>query len=511
MALARLILDKPGPAGGTAGVTLVVYAPYGTDAELSGYPNNRLKPVAQHPLLANLANVAAGGVHVIALVDLVDDDTWLVEYTAGNRKPVFTSRWKQQMDAITPLAGLIRHACDKRPGTALVLGLEGHGAGYLPEIDRRLLSAPQVTDGGKFEWHVGAERGTPMVPPDSPLRPPGSPVLPMGSPLLPMGSPLLPMGSPLLPANHLPMSTWALGEAIRRGLGNQVGRLAVIHFNNCFNMAVEVLHTVSALADYAVGFSNYNFFTAGATYAGAFAELAKAGNVGRSQQMATWLAEANGKLLRQKKHHPTVGGAVRLGRLTDVATAVDALARALIAALTSGNAANQHAVALKIRAAIRRAQQYDTHTPMKLESPDELTDLGSLATELLTFDVNPVAVKAAATQLQTALAGIKVYGDSGTPWVAPEVKWDFSRNDLAMNILCPDPDLVGLWDWRAPFYLQPDAELRKPPVQPHVIDFLKKTAWVKFIVEYHRQERFIGIRTPMIPAGLRFDPDHKVP
>jgi hypothetical protein len=227
--------------------------------------------------------------------------------------------------------------------------------------------------------------------------------------------------------------------------------------------------------------------------------------------MATWLVESNGRLLHAKSHHPTMGGLVRLNRMPGIAKRVDALAKALITALTSGDIAHQRAVAQKFRSAVRRAQQYDTHTPVRLEAPDELTDLCSLAQELTTFDENPVAVQAAARKLRSALDGIKAYGDSGTPWIAPEVHWDFSRRELAMNILCPDPNLTGLWDWRSPYYLQTDAEELKPAVQPHVIDFLKQTAWVQFIIEYHRHEPFKGLRPALIPAAARFNPDHNVP
>ncbi len=501
MSLLKLVpakLRTPAPPGG---ITLVVHAPYGTDPELSGYPGTAARPIEKHPLLRHLQAVADCGVHVCALVDLVDDQTWLVEWKALDRKPTITSRWKQQMHTVATLAELILHARKTRPDSALVLGLEGHGAGYMPELDRRVLDVMQVTDRGKFDWRLGAERTRPEHPD--------------GRPVVAMGSPLLAMGSPLLPANHLPMSTWALGQALKLGTakGQKIG---VVHFNNCFNLSTEVLHTIAGHADWAVGYPNYNFFSAGAAYALAFQAFKKAGSTADVQQLALWMAEANHQVLKQKPHHPTVGGAVKLATMVAVARGVDALAKALIDALKIGpggpNTALQHrAVAQQISQAIRRSQQYDTHTPISLESPDELTDLASLATELLNFPFNTVAVTAAATQLRKALAGIKVYGDKDSPWMAPQVPWNFGRPDLAMNILCPDPALKGLWDWRSPFYLQPNADLARPAVQPHVIAFLKQTAWVPFIIEFHRHEPFSGLRVAPIPAFNRFNPDHNVP
>ena len=490
MALAQLTSTRSNAAPAD-GVTLLVYAPYGTDLELTGYPGDARTTVSQHPLVANLARVAACGVHVFALVDLVDEGTCLVEFRANRRTPSFTTRWKQQMEAMQPLRGLIRYACEKRPGTRLVLGLEGHGAGYLPEIDLNVLTAEQVTNHGEYEWHMGQESS--------------APVLPMGSPVLPMGSPVLPMGSPVLPTSRVPLSTWALGQAIRDGLKDETDRLGVLLFNNCFNMSVEVLHTVAPLAEFAGGFANYNFFTAGEAYALAFEALKAAGGRADTQQLATWLVQANGHVLRAKSHHPTVGSVIKLSRLPLIVRRLDALAKALIRALTSGDKQHHIDVALKIREAIRGAQQYDTHLPVRLEAPDELTDLGSFATVLSNFPENAAEVQPAAQALARALKGIKVYGDSGNPWMAPEVHWDFSRAELSMNVFLPDPGLHGLWDWRAPFYLQPDADTRVPAVQPHVIDFLKKTAWVDFIIEYHRHQPFKGLRPARIPGCPRFD------
>ena len=77
------------------------------------------------------------------LVDLVDETTWLVEFTANKTTPRYSSTWKQQLDSRFPLHGLIRHACESRPGTMLVLGLEGHGAEH-----RRLLGEEQFDVAG---------------------------------------------------------------------------------------------------------------------------------------------------------------------------------------------------------------------------------------------------------------------------------------------------------------------------------------------------------------------------
>lgn len=478
----NLILSPGTHPATTQGVTFVVYAPFGTDAVLSTYPNGASLSVQTHPLVAALQQVAAAGTNVCALIDRVDDDTWLVEIPALKAKQ-FTSRWKQDMSSPRTLAGLLKYAAGRYPGTALVLALEGHGAGYLPELDISKLNVERLTDGGALGpivWQIDRQKGAPL--------------LPKGAPVLPMGSPLLPMGSPLLPVNHYPISTWGLAWALNAALPVAPRRLGVIHLNNCFNMSVELLHTIASFADYATGYINYNFFTAGEAYPPVFEKL-KALGATSTKNLALWLAFANRDLLATAPNQPTVGGVVDLGRMPKVGALIDTLAKALIAALTGASSAERPQVVDKIRNAIRNAQQYDTVATQELETPDELTDVASLAAQLRTFDVNPAQVQPAASALLAALLDIKAYGANDFPWTSPTTRWDFSRKELAMNILCPDPLLAGLWDWRSPYYLQKVPQ----PVQPQVIPFLSANAWVDFIIEYHRNAPFIGLRPAAIP------------
>lgn len=514
MALPRLLPEKTGASSATDSILFAVYAPFGSDEALSTYPEGSSQTLAQHPLYQGLLKVAAQGIHVAALIDRAQDDTWLVEIEAG--KPAeakVSSRWKQDMAAPANLAGFLRHAHQSRPEAAIVLALEGHGAGYLPEIDRRQLSLANLTDGGSFEWRLSASDG------GAPILPAGSPLLPAGSPLLPAGSPLLPAGSPLLPTNHMPMSTWGLGAALKAAVDAGVPRLAVIHFDNCFNMSAEVLHTVAPYAEYATGYPNYNFFTAGEGYPGVFAPLAQQGS-GTARDLAQAFAKGNQKILEAKGNHPTIGCAVRLERMKDITERLDDLADALLAALRTPPAHSpaRQLVVQAIAKAILEAQQYDTEAGYVLEAPDQLTDLASFATALLNQDFRPHPVHTAAKALRDALQGIKVYGSSGVPWVAAGngVNWDFSSDALAMNIFLPDPLLRGLWDWRSPFYLDINPDPNKPRVQPHIIDFVKVTDWVDFIIEYHKESqqwvRLLPASIPEFPVfNASFDPKKVVP
>jgi hypothetical protein len=152
-----------------------------------------------------------------------------------------------------------------------------------------------------------------------------------------------------------------------------------------------------------------------------------------------------------------------------------------------------------MQAAIERAQQFDQDGNFLLDTPDELTDLRSLAHELQKEDFDPFPVRQAAAALDEVLQGIKRYGDSGTPWMAPGRTWDFASKELAMNIFLPDPLRIGRWDWRSPYYLDVNPDPAKPQVQRNIIDFVKVTDWVDFLIEYHRDVPFQGL----LPAELR--------
>ncbi len=491
----------------TDSVTLVVYAPFGTDDVLSTYPDGASQELAQHPLLENLLKVAELGAHVLALIDRVGRDTVLVRILAGQPESItVVTRWKQDMSASNTLAGLLHEAWLWHPESAIVLAMEGHGAGYLPEIDRRKLSMANITDNGRVVWKIG-------VTDDSPALPLGSPILPLGSPILPLGSPILPLGSPILPMNHMPISTFGMGKALKDAQAAGVPKLAVIHFNNCFNMSAELLHTVAPHAEFATGYPNYNFFTAGAGYPKVFEALQTRGTAS-SGEMAKWFAEGNHEVLAGKGNHPTAGCAIRLETMHDVTEKLDDLADALLAALRT--APRRESVINAIQQAIIRAQQYDTQAGFELEAPDELTDLRSFA-EALAEAALPARykVKETAQALAGALKDIQVYGDIDQPWFDTSVQWNFGDTTLAMNIFLPDPLLRGLWDWRSPYYLDVNPDPAKPAVQPGIIDFLQVTDWVDFIIEYHKHTPFLGLLPAAIPEypvfNATFEPPQDLP
>ena len=490
----------------TDSVVLVIYAPFGNDDVLSTYPEGTSTELTEHPLYNALVDVAKQGAHVVALIDRVQHDTVLVQIQGGKPESAVTvSRWKQDMTSPHTLAGLLALAHQRHPDAAVVLAMEGHGAGYLPELDRRNITQGSVTQvtttDGKQQvgWLVNADSASPVLPS-------GSPILPSGSPILPSGSPILPSGSPILPASFMPMSTWGMGHALKLAEDAGVPKLSVIHFNNCFNMAVELLHTVAPFAEFATGYVNYNFFTSGESYPQIFKRLRLHGSV-KAGELARWFAQANHKMLEAKGNHPTSGSVVDLSRMKELAELVDDLADALLAELRAATGIARKNLVAAMASAIKAAQQFDTAgTDFELETPDSLTDLMSFAAALqelppTTFSLG--TVMPAAKALQSALLGVKQYGDDERPWLVPVqsgVVWNFSSPNLAMNIFLPDPDLSGLWDWRSPFYMAVDAESDRPLVQPHVIDFLKVTDWVDFIKELHREVPFVGLLPAVIPT-----------
>jgi hypothetical protein len=474
-------------------VVLAVYAPFGTDSTLSTFPEGSSQELIQHPLVQNLLKVATSGANVMALIDRHDDDTYLIQIPAYKPDDVqVTSRWKQDMTSPNNLSGFLQYASRAYAGSSVVLGLEGHGAGFLPDIDGSQLTQRNVTDNGKFEWHIEGAKGVP--------------VLPGGAPLLTMGYPLLPMGYPLLPVNHMPLSTYGLGAALESAIAAGVPKLSVIHFNNCFNMSAELLHTISRYAEFATGYINYNFFSSGAAYPPVFEKLRSQGTA-TAEEFAGWLAQANHDYLAAKGNHPTVGGAIELARMTEIAERTDDFSDALLAALRTPNVAERAATVEKIKQAIIRAQQLDADGDMELETPDPMTDLRSLAHEMQVDDFGIYPVKDTAIALEKALAGIKQYGDNASPWTLPSGTWDFSSEFLAMNIFLPDPLLQGLWDWRSPYYMN----VNPTPVQPNVIDFVQVTDWVDFLIEYHKDVKFVGLLPASIPEFPVFNAKYEPP
>jgi hypothetical protein len=463
-------------------ITLAVFAPFGGDDTLSRYPDDQTKNVQDHPLVKALTEVAAAGVNVCALVDRTNDDSWRIDIPAGGQA-CFTSMWKQRMSSPRSLAGLLAHAMQQHQGSAIVLSMEGHGAGYLPEIDTAKLAQTQLpkVDGERVYWVQRPDDEGGAVIWD---RKGDSPPLTMDAVLLPDGR---------TPGADYPLSTWGLGwaleEARRRVGGEKADKIAVVHFNNCFNFSTELLHTIAPHAEYATGYSNYNFFTAGRSYPDVFRN-AQAQRALNAEALARALCEGNrDELKKLARPHPTVGGMVQLHRMAAIADAVDKLAKALIAALPAQRP--------EIAKAIHDAQQFDADSSFVLETPDSLTDLASLAVELHKAPLGN-AVKAAAQTLGATLGKIKVYGENAKPWIEPMAQWDFSSDQLAMNIYLPDPDLSGTLDWRAPYYF--NKEPHALPAQPEVVDFLRNTAWVDFILAYLKGVRFAGLRAPVIPT-----------
>lgn len=527
--------------GRSSGVLLAVYAPLGTDEALSRYPNDNpsapIAPIESQALVKALQATAAEGVNVCALIDVFDDDSFLVEIPAFRPAAMsVVSTWKQDMSDRHALTAFLRRAHHRFPCDALVLAIEGHGGGFVPDIDYGRITPQSVTQVGsgstaKFvRWvqtsqlvKVEAEPGSlprQMISPALAVERSGPPAASAGvardgeSPPLQMVSPALQMVSPALPPGRLPMSTWAYGEALRQAIKAGVPKPVVIHFNNCFNASTELLHTVAPFAGFASAYANYDFFTAGAAYPCVFRNLRLAGTA-TAEQLARWFVKENGELLRHKGNHPIVGATVRLSRMAGVTDKLAQLSQKLTAALRSSAG---EAVRDTITQAARDAQHYDTVPGYVLKVPDQFVDVGSFARALAQgFATSAPGIAAAAEAVRVAASGLWQWGDDDWPWMGrdPSIRYDFRDTQLGLNIFFPDPGLDGIWDWRSPYYLSGTVDPAKPPAHRHVIPFLadvagRSPAWVEFIVEYHKTTKFLGFHPPqplVFPAfNRKFDP-----
>lgn len=491
--------QHPRPRADGGGVLFAVYAPFGDDPVLSHYPGSTPRPVQDHPLVRHLQQVAAEGASVSALIDLVDDCTYLVEIPALQpRRMTITSAWKQDMGAPCTLAGFLQRAHARFPCAALLLAMEGHGAGYLPSIDGGAIT-PLSTNGTDGRQWITDAGGTRLREEDG-----GIPVLPVGNPVPPLDSP---EGVPV----RLPLSTWGIGEALRRARAAGVPAPLVIHFNNCFNLSLELMHTVAPHAGFATAYGNYNFFTAGETYPAVFHALRMSGGMS-VETLAKTFGHQNHAFLAAKKNHPTLGGCVRLARMRVIAKALDILAEALVDALDPLDPA-WPARRTRIQTAVQRAQQLDTEGDYGLDVPDQMTDLGSLAAQLQA-ELPGTPVASAAGDLLLALRGIYLYGDHERPWLDETKIWDFRQRHLGLNILLPDPDLQGRWDWRSPYYLAGEVGTGQPPAIKRQIDFLlnragRRPPWVQFIVDYHRDVPFDGYQRAIRPQFPVYNAEFK--
>jgi hypothetical protein len=493
-----LTTRKPRGKPAAAGLLFAVYAPFGTDPTLAGYPDKTLRRIDQHPLLVHLKDVAAQGVNVAALIDLVDDDSWLVEIPAWRpHKTQITSAWKQAMSRPQALAGFLRRAHARFPCSDLVLALEGHGAGFLPEVDS-LRVTPKSTNesGGKsYAWVKGS--GANRL-----LENDGSPILPIGGfETLPIGGfETLPVDSPEALPVTLPISTWALAKALADSQAAGVPKPAVVHFNNCFNMALEHLHTIAPYADVATGYANYNYFTGGSTYRAVFERLRLNGPVS-ALTLARWFAEENRRPLAAQGNHPGVGAAIALSRVRRLAGAVNVLAKALTKSLRTDRATHFPL----IQSSIADAVQYDTQGDYRLDVPDQATDLGTWAGQLMKRYPAADPIHGAARDVLSWLKGVQVYGDKDVPRMAPGELWDFSDARIAVSILLPDPMADGLMDWRAPYYMVGKVDPSKPPALKAQVPFLAdhpdgtQAPWPEFLDEYHRVDPLPPVRLLRIP------------
>ena len=150
-----------------------------------------------------------------ALVDLFEDATYQVDIPAGRPESLtITSYGKMNMIEPRTLTALLIHAHQFAMASHVVLTIEGHGAGYLPDLDLSRLARAGATGGTS-----GAGQ-SPILPVPNPTSglptnlADQSPVLPVPNPTsgLPTSnnavarSPVLPVPNP---TSGLPASAFA--------------------------------------------------------------------------------------------------------------------------------------------------------------------------------------------------------------------------------------------------------------------------------------------------------------
>lgn len=228
-----------------------VYAPFGGDPALSVFPPSATN-LLDHQLVRSLMDVANLGVPVVLLMDRYQEDTYLMEFPAGDGSAVrVVSKWKEAMSAPQTLRGFLEYAQRAHCGRKIVLSLEGHGIGCVPDVDKSKMSkegrAPGKS-GPAWQLNPGGASISPAPSQpnnDNPALPYIGDVLPYIGDVLPYIGDVLPYIGDVLPGGI--MSTWGMGDALRQALGRGVDTLPVIHFNNCFNFSFEILDRKSVV------------------------------------------------------------------------------------------------------------------------------------------------------------------------------------------------------------------------------------------------------------------------
>lgn len=449
-------------------IVFAVYAPFGTDDRLSQQAD---------PFISNLAATAVPGfVHIVALVDN-KNATRLIEITDGSLQETCLS--KRDMGDPQTLIDFMAYVQAAHPSTRVVLSLEGHGGGYIPDVDPSEIKPTK--------W------STPTSDGDIPLQ---------ATPTAKGLEPPLPMGSPELSGQEL-MSTYDLYEALDHITLSGTNKIDLLVLNNCFNLSVEVLATVAPFAEYAVGYPNYNFFSKGVPYQEVFSgETENTPTLEFAQKFAVTNRAYLHSISTPPNEHPTIGGVVTLTQMYTITAYIDVLARELITAVNQGFSEN-------IALAIETSQKYDTtscqedmHPEFELGVPDAFTDLHDFAGKLMeTFSgISASGVYTAAQDLYNATRNIQVYSDGGLhPWVHQDLDyfWEFP-SQLSLNIFLPIPNHHDFWDWRTLFYV---GAPNRHANGLNTIDFVRTNHWREFLVTFYAQDDFAGIMRPCVPPA----------
>ena len=389
---------------------------------------------------------------VVLLVDgRGDDNTRIVEIANGVVKQtnIVMQQWGiQELDTADPaiLSSFLQYARDNYPADRTIVTLLGHGIALAPEV----------------EWETVATAASLSRSSSNEIPP-------------------LPQeweGTPNDITNRSYMSTTDMGKALMDATDDGANPFDLVFFDQCFQGNLDALYEVHKTSEIFVASPNYGWLVA--AYAQYMTQFAPDTT---NEEMADSIVKRYQRTLNND--HPNTIFWVRGDQIPPIAEAVSNLGDALRSALQNDE---KEAIA----AAVKNAQFVDTTQCGKqnfvLGPPDELMGADTFAANLQRgfAENDPDGVHAAAGALLAELETLQEQKLSrvGTPYIAPEVTWNYTDT---LTILAPlprnsDPKVA----WRSTIYREDAPFAAEWTIDPS--QTVSVTSSFAFVMDYNWDE-----------------------
>jgi len=466
--------DQPAALRSTgAGAVGVTVAPSGRVLVAAYFPadNDLASEIRYVVERFRLGTARNPNVQVVLLVDgRKAGDTQVMELANGQitDTDAVQQQWgRTELDTADPavLAWFLQYARSRFPATRTVAALLGHG----------IPPAPEVGWGSEDSLAAAAVQPTGDIPP-------------------------LPQEHDFTPSDVTDrgyMSTVDVGQALMAATDNGANPFDLVYFDQCFQGNLDTLYEVHQTAKVFVASPNYAWLAAAYDkYLAGFTPTST------PEEMATVIINRYEGTLDPT--HPNVIFWVRSSDIAAIGAAVSNLGDGLLAATQAGQTDT-------IVTAVRQSQYVDTtqcsRQNLQLGPPDELIGIETFGQNLLRGfgPGDPYGIAAALVQLQSAMSGVQKLSRVGSPYLAPEEKWDYQDS---ITVLAPLPrNSPSAVAWRAsvyrsdtPFTATWTIDPTAPITVTRSLAFAREGRWDEFLAVW-----FTGL-SPTVGAWCNYIP-----